>query len=295
MIGVFERIDVDEKEFEYSSFDAWEAGTQGDNSVFHIGVLGQKDNLKDRYSKYKHYKFYEVHGCDYLLITQSGTIVSSYVNGVLKDYYDDLNLVFSIQSDNPLAYIQKATSFLAEEFGVTVSNDVELYRNPTPQFKNNVELFLRHYEAIDRRLIERLSKSPDLLHQLHWRQFEELLAEVFSEFGYETEIGHGIGDEGVDLRLIKHDDIGSLLILVQAKKYAPDKKIGLQPVQALYGAVYDEKASKGILVSTCEFAPVAKRFESKNPYRIQLAGPAELKQWLKRYCAVKLESSNKRG
>ncbi len=284
MIGVFERIGILEESYEYSSFVTWEADTQGDNSVFHIGVLGQNEEIKNQYIDYKRHRFYEAHGCDYLLITQSGTIISSYVNGYLKDYYGDINTAFSISNSDPVAYIQKAKSFLGEKFGVDVRDEVEIYRNPVSEFTHATDILLKNYEEIDRCLIERLSKNPELLHKLHWRQFEELLAEVFYKFGYETEIGPGVGDEGVDLRLIKHNEMGPLLILVQAKKYAARKKIGLQPVQALYGAINDEKASKGILVSTCEFAPVAKRFESKNPYRIKLAGPNELEGWLKKYC-----------
>ena len=74
-----------------------------------------------------------------------------------------------------------------------------------------------------------------------------------------------------------------MLTLVQAKKYDPKYPISLQPVQALYGAVETEGANKGILVSTSDFQPAAKNYVKKQPYRIKLAGPKEIQEWLRKY------------
>src|SRR4029078_1586196 len=97
---------------------------------------------------------------------------------------------------------------------------------------------------------------------------------------FETEIGPGSDDEGVDLRLIKRSDIGSMLILVQAKRYKLRNPITLEPVQALYGAVNKENANKGVLVRTGRFHPAAEKFASSVPYQIELADNKKLREWI---------------
>ena len=73
----------------------------------------------------------------------------------------------------------------------------------------------------------------DDLHRLDWREFEILLARIFQTQGFVTELGPGRGDGGVDIRLLQRDPIGDILTLVQAKKYAPKNRVGLEAVAAL--------------------------------------------------------------
>lgn len=138
---------------------------------------------------------------------------------------------------------------------------------------------------INDKLISFLSEHPEYLHKLHWRDFEKLLDELFSAQGYQTILGPGGGDGGIDLRLLQRSDISDLLIVVQAKKYAPKNKIDLQPVQAIYGAAMssDVNASGSLIVSTSDFLPSAKEFAEKNRYRLKLAGPDKIQRWLKDY------------
>jgi restriction endonuclease Mrr len=156
--------------------------------------------------------------------------------------------------------------------------DISLYADPHHPQKSNI--IIPSFEKINKELIDYLSQNPEVLHSLHWRKFEELLAELFKNQGFETELGPGRADGGVDLRLIQRSDIGNMLILVQAKRYAKHRKIQLEPVKALWASVEDEQANKGILVSTSEFYPAAKNFATSRPYRIELVGPEKLKSWL---------------
>lgn len=286
MYAIFSKINLG-TDYEYYSLPLWVAGTTYDNNFFQVAILGQNelDQIKYIKNEYKEFKDFRTDtGFNYLIITQSGALIASYFNGKFIEYYIDLDVAFKKTSPDLNAYLKVAIPFLKDNFGIDDSNYHQLYKISYEEMNKKLNIFIPAYEEISRLLIEKLTKYPSLIQNLHWRQFEELLAELFSQFGYETEIGPGSGDDGVDLRLIKHSDFGSMLMLVQAKRYSSHKSIGLQPVQALYGAVNDEKASKGIVVATCEFAPVAKRFENKNPYKIQLAGTRELEGWLKKYC-----------
>jgi hypothetical protein len=92
-------------------------------------------------------------------------------------------------------------------------------------------------------------QKPNDLNKLHWREFELLLFRVFQAKGFEALIGPGRGDEGVDLRLWMRDPIGDVLTVVQAKKYAQNRKIGQTEVAALFGVSVVEKAQKALFVT----------------------------------------------
>lgn len=121
--------------------------------------------------------------------------------------------------------------------------------------------------------------NPDDLHKLHWREFEILLFRVFQNHGYKAILGPGRGDGGVDIRLWQEDPLGDVLTLVQAKKYAPHRKIGQTDVAALYGVSMTENANKALFVTTSNYAPVAKRFEARTSGILELAEKENIIDW----------------
>ncbi len=169
---------------------------------------------------------------------------------------------------------------------IAVTGLVPIFLEPEDEFQYRLNVFVPDFERINREFISRLERRPELLDQIHWRRFEELLEEVFNKFGYETTLGPGSGDFGVDLRLIQKNDMKPYLILVQAKRYNPSKKIDLQAVQALYGAVETEGANRGMLVTTSSFLPSARRFAELHQYRIDLADRERVHEWLRRYLSL---------
>ena len=128
-------------------------------------------------------------------------------------------------------------------------------------------------------LYEQFAKRPDDLQRLSWRDFEILLFRIFQNQGFEAVLGPGRGDEGVDLRLVQRAPLGDVLTLVQAKRYAPHRKIGQTEVAALYGVGHQEKADSAIFVTTSNFAPVSKRWAARTGGYLTLAAADEVVQW----------------
>ncbi len=158
----------------------------------------------------------------------------------------------------------------------------QIYENSISD--ENAKIVLPDFEEINAELIKYLIKHPHFLNELHWRKFEVLLDTLFKAKGYETVLGPGSGDGGVDIRMISNTRIEApILTLVQAKRHAAHNKVKLQPVQALYGVLEDEKATNGIFVTTSDYEPCARRFAESKPFRLQLAGPGEIQKWLKDY------------
>ena len=128
-------------------------------------------------------------------------------------------------------------------------------------------------------LYSHFAGRPDDLHRLSWREFEMLLARIFQTQGFETELGPGSGDGGVDIRLLQRDPLGDLLTLVQAKKYAPNRKIGLEAVAALHGVADVEGANRTLFVTTSAYLPVAHGFAGRTSGSMQLSATQDVVMW----------------
>jgi restriction system protein len=67
------------------------------------------------------------------------------------------------------------------------------------------------------------------------------------------------GDEGVDGR-INQDALGLNQVLIQAKKYRPDRIVDCKEVQAFIGSLAGQGVSKGVFITTSAFAASAQEF-----------------------------------
>jgi restriction system protein len=95
--------------------------------------------------------------------------------------------------------------------------------------------------------------------------FERLVLDVLIKMGYggsreaaAEHVGQS-GDEGIDGR-INQDRLGLDQILVQAKRYAPDRTIDRKTIQAFIGSLAGQGVSKGIFITTSSFAETAREF-----------------------------------
>ncbi|OYW62496.1 restriction endonuclease [Bosea sp. (in: a-proteobacteria)] len=95
-------------------------------------------------------------------------------------------------------------------------------------------LVQQDFADVHEELYGHFAARPDDLHRLDWRQYEILISRILQTQGFETELGPGRGDGGVDIRLLQRDPLGDILTLVQCKNYAPKNRIGLEAVQALF-------------------------------------------------------------
>jgi restriction system protein len=110
------------------------------------------------------------------------------------------------------------------------------------------------------------------LRAISWREFEDLVSEVYKRKGYAvTETGGGGADGGVDLILKK----GGEKLLVQCKQWRMEK-VGVKVVRELYGVVAAEGASGGIVISSGTFTQEAQDFASGKPLEL-IDGPELVK------------------
>lgn len=128
-------------------------------------------------------------------------------------------------------------------------------------------------------LYQYFANHPEDFYRLPHREFEKLVSSIFTARGWKTELGPGSGDQGVDLRVWQTDPLGDLLTLVQIKRYAPHRAIGLEAVAALAFHVDEERANRGLFVTSSRYMPGVQTFASRQNYRVRLAEPTDLQQW----------------
>ncbi|WP_334048032.1 DUF2034 domain-containing protein [Alteromonas gracilis] len=98
-------------------------------------------------------------------------------------------------------------------------------------------------------------RSIQTMRDLHWRNFEELVAEAYRRQGYRvTEGGYG-ADGGIDLELRKDGQ----LTLVQCKQWKT-QKVGVNVVREMFGVLTAHKANHFIIISSGTFTQQAIDF-----------------------------------
>ncbi len=94
-------------------------------------------------------------------------------------------------------------------------------------------------------------------------QFEELVATIYRQLGYQAKrVGHS-GDHGVDVALRTPD--GKKWI-VQCKRYRAS--VGESIIRDLYGTMVSERAEKAILVTTAEITIPAEKWARGKPIEL---------------------------
>jgi hypothetical protein len=132
-------------------------------------------------------------------------------------------------------------------------------------------------------LISRLSKNPELLHNLHPRKFEELVAELLSREGLEIHLTPETRDRGRDVLAFHQTPVGRLLYLVECKRHLRTRPVGIGIVQRLYGVVAQERATAGLIVTTSRFSKEALTFAETVKHRLGLRDYENMKIWLRKH------------
>lgn len=116
---------------------------------------------------------------------------------------------------------------------------------------------------------EVLSKMADgeNLAAMDWEDFEHLCRELFerafASSGAEVRVTQASRDQGVDAIVFDPDPLRGGKIVIQAKRYT--NTVDVSAVRDLYGAVINEGAVKGILVTTSHFGPESYSFAKDKP------------------------------
>ena len=124
---------------------------------------------------------------------------------------------------------------------------------------------------INEELIKYFAQHPEQMRTMHPRKFEQLIAELLKRKGFHVELTPASKDGGYDIIAIQRDDLGSAMTLVECKRYNANNKVGVEIVRGLYGVVEQEKATRGLIMTTSYFTKGAQTFRDQIKNRMTLS------------------------
>jgi restriction system protein len=149
---------------------------------------------------------------------------------------------------------------------------LEVVVDQTAQVRTPDERIRHDFNLVEAALSEDLLSA---VQSMTPKQFEQLIVDLLLKMGYgggDQSMGERIGksgDGGID-GIINEDALGLDAVYVQAKRYAPDSKVGRPALQAFVGSLTGEGANKGVFVTTSDFSREAKDYLNKVQHRIVL-------------------------
>lgn len=158
-------------------------------------------------------------------------------------------------------YLRRYESFRAfKDKGADKGSEISLQTAETTD-KSPEEVLEDAYAELNASLADDLMAE---VIKLTPTDFERLVVKLLLAMGY----GSGIddagfvtkasGDGGID-GVIKEDQLGFSSIYIQAKQWDPEHSVSRPEIQKFAGALQEQKASKGLFISTASFSAGAKK------------------------------------
>lgn len=118
--------------------------------------------------------------------------------------------------------------------------------------------------------------------------FEQLVVDLLVKMGYggsfanSAKVTQYVHDDGID-GIIYEDKLGLDKIYIQAKRYKPDNTIGKPQIQQFAGALDEQKATKGVFITTSSYSKEAREYVGKLSKKIVLIDGQELSRYMIEY------------
>ncbi len=110
-------------------------------------------------------------------------------------------------------------------------------------------------------LLKYVARHPESLRRVSSRDFEKIIAEILSSFGFNIELTGKTRDGGCDILAFGLDKLGiQTKYIVECKRYAADRPVRIELVRSLYAVKHKEQADHALLVTTSYFTRDAEKF-----------------------------------
>ena len=120
-------------------------------------------------------------------------------------------------------------------------------------------------------------------------EFENYISTLLTKMGFEVEVTQYSNDGGIDLIATYEKPIFSGKYIVQCKRWVTS--VGQPEVRDLYGVVMDQRANKGILITTSDFT--AQAYEFAKGKNIELINGEILKALTENnICDINIQNEN---
>lgn len=152
--------------------------------------------------------------------------------------------------------------------------------------------FVESFTACNDALATYVAARPETVYSLAPRVFEELVATIMRDFGFEVQLTARTRDGGVDILAVQTDIAGiACQYVIECKRWAPHRPVSIELVRALYGVRSSRGADHAIFVTTSRFTRAvwqsAHRGELRN---LALVDFERFQEWLRLYLQQKFRT-----
>lgn len=137
--------------------------------------------------------------------------------------------------------------------------------------------------SIDDHIKVYFKKHPEQLYQLSPRKFEELVASLMKDLGFEVELTQQTRDGGRDIIAYIRNGLTNFLAHVECKRYSPDNKVSVDIIRSVVGVHHMRNANKSIIVTTGFYTKNAKEEAKLVENTLDLKDYNDLKHLLAKY------------
>lgn len=129
--------------------------------------------------------------------------------------------------------------------------------------------------------LEKIHKDPSALFQMSPRDFEQFVADLLDEDGFDVRLTPYSKDGGVDI-IANRAGLVNELYLVQCKRAARRRPVGVDVVRSLYGVVHRDRATAGLIVTSSRLTRDAKSECKKLEHQMSFREYDDLVKWIAR-------------
>lgn len=213
---------------------------------------------------------------------------------VIRDPFDKdwSYVVVSKDEDSLYRYIKGEVSIddqnLAEQKLIGVMADIEtrgtveeeLFKGPDDDELEDAAPLIT---TIDDGIKSYFKRHPEKLYQLPPRRFEELVADILKDLGFDVELTQATRDGGRDIIAYVRTAVCSYLTHIECKRYSASNKVGVGVIREVLGVHQIRQASKSVIVTTSFFTEDARKEAEVLSNQLDLKDFNNLRDWLQRY------------
>lgn len=200
-------------------------------------------------------------------------------------------MILAKESDDIYRAFEFKVSLLEEEAKLLLKINMEalssvdkieqkLYENDCSPISEPNKLIIAD---INDELKKFFKKNPEKLYDLDPRKFEELIASILQDLGFDIELTKATRDGGRDIIASIRTKLTTFLTYVECKRYGPEKKISAGLVREVIGVHSIHKPAKSIIVTTSFFTKDAIKEAKTFENQLSLKDYNDIKQWLQNY------------
>ena len=230
--------------YDYSVFDTWLDALPISSETLSIAILGASAETGIRVKQFIERREYQLESSDFLLLTEAGVLLGSYIGGAWEHAAEDVLSAFARRPTSQDECQRLAFDYLRGKFGTL---DGELDRLEVQTI----------FQTVTQGLAKLVAQNPKILDQLEWRQVESLLAEVLSGIGFRTELTPSSKDGGKDIVLECVVSGRRHTYIVEVKHWRSGKKVGATQINDFLRVVVRERRNAGLFLSTYGFSSTA--------------------------------------